>query len=89
MLVGVLVTLANRSDITSLQDIEGQRVSAIAPNGYGGFLMQWRELFRVGMSVLTHPSQVGVALLWSPSSGLILVASSSSSSRAISVSHFM
>jgi hypothetical protein len=58
-----LVTLANRTDLTTLADIHGQRLSAISPSGFGGFLLQWRVLHEVGMSVLIDPAQVSRQLL--------------------------
>ncbi len=50
---GVIVTLADRSDITSLQDLKGKRIAAVTPQSFGGYEAQAYELVEAGVPLPT------------------------------------
>jgi two-component system sensor histidine kinase/response regulator len=45
----VIFTRANRSDITSFQDLKGKRFMAVDEQGFGGWRIAWRELLTHGV----------------------------------------
>jgi two-component system sensor histidine kinase TtrS len=45
----VIFVRADRQDIQTLGDLEGKRFMAVAPHGFGGFQMAWRELKEHGI----------------------------------------
>jgi PAS domain S-box-containing protein len=51
LLGGVIFCRADRGDIATLTDLRHQRVTAVAPNSFGGWRSAWRELQQQGMSV--------------------------------------
>ena len=55
---GVIATLANRTDITTIHDLEGQVVAAASISGLGSGQMQFREMQRAGMSYINDPKQL-------------------------------
>jgi PAS domain S-box-containing protein len=46
---GVIFIRAGRRDITGLADLRGKRIAAVAPNGFGGYLMQCWSLRKAGL----------------------------------------
>ncbi len=50
---GVIVTLAERSDITSLQDLAGKRIAAVTPQSFGGYQAQAYEMVEAGVPLPT------------------------------------
>jgi guanylate cyclase len=55
---GVIVTRADNTEITKLDDISGKIVAAAAISSCGGGLMQFRELQNAGLSYINDPKQV-------------------------------
>ena len=47
---GVIFTRADRDDINTLEDLRGRRFAAVKANSFGGYLMAWRELERIGIT---------------------------------------
>jgi phosphate/phosphite/phosphonate ABC transporter binding protein len=47
---GVIFTRADRNDINTLEDLRGKRFAAVKENSFGGYLMAWREMERVGIT---------------------------------------
>lgn len=45
----VIIALANREDIRTLQDLAGKRFAAVSPNAFGGYQMAWYELKKQGL----------------------------------------
>lgn len=45
----LIFTRADRSDITTLQDLKGKSFMAVHPNAFGGWWMAWRELHKKGI----------------------------------------
>jgi len=48
-IASAVVVLAKRADLTSLAQLRGQRVAAVAPDAFGGFQIAWRELAERGV----------------------------------------
>lgn len=46
---GVIFTRADRQDISTLADLKGKRIAAVAPDAFGGYLIQAVELLAVGI----------------------------------------
>ncbi|GAM10784.1 tetrathionate sensor histidine kinase TtrS [Geobacter sp. OR-1] len=46
---GVIFARADRSDISSLADLSGKRIAAVATDAFGGYLIQMFELLEAGM----------------------------------------
>lgn len=55
---GVIATMANRTDIETLQDIKGKVVAAASISGLGSGQMQFRELQKAGLSYINDPAQL-------------------------------
>jgi len=51
---GVIVIRADREDLRSLQDLRGRTVTAVAPEAFGGYLMQAGELLEAGVNPRTE-----------------------------------
>ena len=45
----VVIVRADRSDLQTLSDLSGQRLAAVAPQAFGGYLVVARELLRQGI----------------------------------------
>jgi len=45
----VVLTRADRRDLSTLADLAGRRVAAVAPEAFGGYLIAARELLRAGV----------------------------------------
>jgi len=45
----VVIVRADRSDLKALSDLRGQRLAAVAPQAFGGYLVVARELLRQGI----------------------------------------
>ena len=45
----VVIVRADRSDLKTLSDLSGQRLAAVAPQAFGGYLVVARELLRQGI----------------------------------------
>ena len=58
---GVIITRAERSDITSLHDIPGKRFGAVDPFSFGGWVMARYEMEKEGI----HPEKLKVTYLHS------------------------
>lgn len=46
---GVIFTRADRADLRALTDLKGKRIAAVAPDAFGGFLIQGVELIAAGL----------------------------------------
>lgn len=47
----VVIARAERDDLVELDDLRGQRLSAVHPDAFGGWWMTWRELQAAGLDV--------------------------------------
>ncbi|WP_026278854.1 diguanylate cyclase [Thioalkalivibrio sp. ARh3] len=47
----VVVAHEDRTDLVELGDLEGQRISAVHPDAFGGWWMAWRELQASGLDI--------------------------------------
>ncbi len=47
----VVIARADREDLVDLEDLRGQRLSAVHPDAFGGWWMTWRELQAAGLDV--------------------------------------
>ncbi|WP_126445074.1 diguanylate cyclase domain-containing protein [Sulfuricystis multivorans] len=46
---GVIFTRASRADLRTLADLKGKRIAAVAPDAFGGYLIQGVELIDAGL----------------------------------------
>ena len=55
---GVIFTRANRTDITSLDDLRGRSFMAVDPRSFGGWIMAWREFYKTSIDPSTNFSSL-------------------------------
>ena len=53
MVGSAVVVRAERTDLNSLSDLRGARLSAVSPEAFGGFRVVWRELVEHGIDPLS------------------------------------
>jgi len=58
---GVLFTRADRTDLSTLDDLRGQRLVAVNRHSLGGFQMQWRELHDAGIDPWSDLAEIKFA----------------------------
>jgi two-component system sensor histidine kinase TtrS len=58
---GVMFTRAARTDLRRLEDLRGQRLSAVDRSSLGGFQMAWRELHDAGLDPWTDLAGIDFA----------------------------
>ncbi|HSM75884.1 MAG TPA: HD domain-containing phosphohydrolase, partial [Desulfobacterales bacterium] len=49
---GVIFARADRQDLRAISDLRGQAFMAVEPRSFGGWIMCWRELYRLGLDPL-------------------------------------
>ncbi|MGD8542854.1 MAG: phosphate/phosphite/phosphonate ABC transporter substrate-binding protein, partial [Desulfobacteraceae bacterium] len=49
---GVIFARADRQDLRAISDLRGQAFMAVEPRSFGGWIMCWRELYRLGLEPL-------------------------------------
>jgi putative nucleotidyltransferase with HDIG domain len=49
---GVIFARADRQDLRAITDLRGQAFMAVEPRSFGGWIMCWRELYRLGVEPL-------------------------------------
>lgn len=59
---------ANNPALTSLADLRGKRLAAIAPDAFGGYRVVWRELQGLGLDPVT---QIDLRFLGFPMEGIV------------------
>ena len=55
---GVIMTLANRTDIMDITDLRGKRIAAASISGLGSGQMQFRQMLLAGLDYLNDPKQL-------------------------------
>lgn len=49
---GVIFARADRQDLREIDDLRGRTFMAVEPRSFGGWIMSWRELYRLGIDPL-------------------------------------
>jgi putative nucleotidyltransferase with HDIG domain len=51
---GVIFARADREDLREISDLRGRAFMAVEPRSFGGWIMCWRELYRMGIDPLRY-----------------------------------
>ena len=57
-IASAVVVLAKRTELTSLKQLRGRRIAAVAPEAFGGFQIAWRELAEQGVDPFSDTAKL-------------------------------